>query len=346
MANGNEQQIVGAGIGTDAIPETDPTVHPEQKMIPVADTSGATFWEKIPLAQLQTELGRELPYMTEDQVRALTDQLAGAIRNLENRVGLVESTGGAQPGTPSGLAPTGGAGQVIFGFVDMSQTPPVPIGQSHTRDYASLPAQVVIDFGGLPAGQGWYIQVPSGVTISRFVNTSVPSDPQDSTLWQVDADNNRWFLTGPPEGTTATYTFHLASVGGSQQPSAGQQPQPSGNGGQQPPTPTGTPFSGVLAYGRINSNGVPQGTALVQTVTSVPATFADVHFPAGVDVGDGWYITVPQGIYLAAIRHRGIDGTLQDVTALWTYDGASRTHTKYGQFPGVPGEFTLEVRPQ
>ena len=337
MANGEKRRF--RNIGNRIVPHTNPSEATDKKLLPVMNVGGTPQTEKISLADLHAHLLRTLPFLTESQMQEVTDSLAGALRSLENRMLQVEqgNTGGGGGGSVPTY--TTGGGRVLYGFADTTQDPPTTTGTALQQDYPGLPSSVRLSFPAIPdADTGWYIQLPAGVTVASVVNTSVPSDPQRDDTWVAHATHNRWVTGDLPPGTIASFTFTLQAVGGAQQPSGGTQPP---SGGAQPSVPSST--TGSFDYGRINASGVPQGTSLVHKFTQLPQTFADVAFPAGVDDGDGWFITVPAGVRVSMIQHRQIDGELRDLTSFWAYDDASRTYTRTGQFPGVPGLFTITV---
>lgn len=341
MANVNVELL---NMDNDAdVPPTNPQVAQAAKHIPVLDTtSGEHPLQKVSLEALQSHIIAEAPFVTDTQMRVVTDDLASAIRSLSNRVAQVEASGGGTGGGTGGggtPTPTGGGGQVLFGLWDTSAAQ--PSGTVHRQDYQGLPATVTIQFGPNPSDDiGFYVQVPSGVTIASFINVTLPSQRERSSAWTHVVDDNRWWLGSLPANVSVIYELSLQSTGqpqtgGGQQQGGGQQPPP-----QRPSVPG---QYGAMTYGRIDAQGAPQGTALTQQIAALPATFSSVQFPGGEAETDGWYITEPTGVRVASIQHRRIDGQLQDVTALWTYDASSRTHSRYGQLPGVPGVFTITV---
>ena len=349
MANGQDLNYINIA-NDEAVPRADLTQAPNQKQFPIYAV--AERLEKASLRDLEAHFEQALPFLTAPQIREITDAITAAVQRLEGRIAKVESdrTAPVVPVTPTPPVVTS-AGTIHYGLVDTTTTPPTPVGTVGDTQYTALPSSVGIAFAILGADQGWYIQLPSSVTVTRITNTSITNEPEVATdTWTHDTDNHRWWTGGIPAGTSAHFTFALASTspaptnGNGDNGNGGSGNGGSGNGGSTPPPVNPNPApSGVLLYGRVDAGGNTQGTASQEQLSTFPATLRNLSFGAGVNAGDGWFIQVPAGVEIQKIEHIGLDGEAQDLTSTWTYAAASRRYTRYGQAVGVQGTFTITI---
>ena len=323
----------------DQVPHTDATDGAESKLVPVMDVAeGREQLKKITIDKWQEHLAESLPFLTEPQMREVTDEITAAVLQLSNRVAQVEASGG----TPSGgTTPTGPGGSVLYGLWDT--TARQPTGEVYRQDYQGLPTSVRLSLGPNPNDMtGFYVQPPAGVTIPSggFVNVSVDGQRQISTAWVPPADKDdpkRWFISGLPPGTRVIYEVRLESTDA---PSDGNQQQ----GGQTPPpAPVQTGNQRVITYGSLNAAGIPQQT-LTQEVATLPATFTNVVFPAVPETNGGWYITLPTGVELVSLQHRDAQGQLSDVKNEWTYLPQTRTWEDKGKTISASVILTITVQ--
>lgn len=138
-------------------------------------------------------------------LRTHTDNNTQAIGELSQKVLALQRAGGVSP-------PVDTSGSLTYG---LRNSLGATVGSDRTAVFPGLPATVGVRFPeGDAAGDVWYLQIPTGVTVQHIWNEGLVRTDEIATLWTYNSDDREYVFTGTVSpGLGGQYSIALVASG-------------------------------------------------------------------------------------------------------------------------------------